>query len=125
MTGTPRTPWQQVAALAEHQRGLVTSRQAVLAGLSRDQCDHAVAAGGWRPLARGLFALPGSDPTWQRDALAACLLAGPSALAADLTAAALWGWCSPPLLPEVVVPAGHSSRTPLAKVHRRAVPMVD
>ena len=125
MSATPRTPWQQAAAVAEHQRGLITARQALLAGLSRDQCDHAVRVAGWHRLARGLFALPGSDPTWQRDALAACLLAGRLAVAADLTAAALWGWCSPPPLPEVAVPHRHSSRTPLVKVHRRDVPLVD
>ena len=125
MSAIPRTPWQQVAAVAEHQRGLITARQALLAGLSRDQCEHAAEVAGWQRLARGLYALPGSDPTWQRDALAACLLAGTLAVATDLTAAALWGWCSPPLLPEIAVPARHSGRTPLAKVHRRDVSLVD
>jgi hypothetical protein len=125
MNGIPRTPVQQAAVLGRRQHGLITAAQAVSVGLSHDQCEDAVRIAGWSRLARGLYALPGSVASWQRDAVAACLLAGTDAVASDLTAAALWGWCSAPLLPEVVVPLSQSHRSPLARVHRRNVPLVD
>lgn len=125
MQQVPRTPLQQVVAISRRQRGLVTAAQAVGAGFSHRRCEDAVRTAGWTRLARGLYALPGSVPTWERDAVAACLLGGADALATDLTAAALWGWCSAPPLPEVVVPPRQSHRSPLTLVHRRAVPLVD
>ncbi len=118
MSELPRTPWQRAAAVASSQRGLLTTEQARRAGLSDDQAERATAARGWVRLARGLYLLPGAPPSWERDALAAVLLAGLGAVTSHLTAAALWQWCVAPLLPHVLVPYGRSSRTRLAKVHR-------
>jgi hypothetical protein len=53
------------------------------------------------------------------------LLGGDDAVASTLTAAALWGWCSAPPLPEITVPRAQSHRTPLARVRRSTIPLVD
>jgi len=119
------TPWQRAAAVAAGQRGLLTSAQAIAAGLSEDQVLDARRRLGWQRLARGLYALPGSTPTWRREATAARLLAGDDALVSHVTAAALWGWCPPPVLPHVTVPRGQSHRSPRARVHRSDVAAVD
>lgn len=117
------TPLQRAARTAATQRGLLLLRQAVAAGLSDDQVERRARAEGWERIARGLYALPGSTPCWQRDALAACLLAGTGAAASFLTAAAAWSWCRPPLLPHVTVTVGNSTRTPLARIHRTRRPL--
>jgi hypothetical protein len=125
MARDPRTPRQLAASRAERQRGLLTAKQLTATGVSPAQAAYAAAVGGWTRLARGLYGLPGSTPSWERDALAACLLAGPDALAGLLTAAALWGWCRAPVLPYVAVPRSHSHRSPLGRIHRTDVPAVD
>jgi hypothetical protein len=114
----PRTPWQRAASVASSQRGLLTAAQGRAAGLSDDEIERATGTRGWIRAARGLYLLPGSSPSWERDALAAVLLAGADAVAAVLTAAALWRWCRAPLLPHVMVPPAKSHRSPLGKVHR-------
>jgi hypothetical protein len=103
----------------------LTTKQSIGTGLSAAQAAYAAAAAGWGRLARGLYALPGSAPSWERDALAACLLAGSDALASFLTGAALWTWCRAPVLPDVTVPRSQSHRSPLGHVHRSDVPSVD
>lgn len=58
-------------------------------------------------------------------ALAGCLLGGAGAVVSHHTALALHGLGPPPLLPHVAVPPSASGRTPLARIHRTAVPTVD
>lgn len=125
MARTPRTPRQLAADRAARQRGLLTTRQSIAAGVSGAQAAYAASVTGWGRIRRGLYALPGSAPSWERDALAACLLAGGDAIASFLTAAALWGWCRPPVLPHVTVPRSQSHRSPLGRIHRSDVPAVD
>ena len=125
MGRTPLTPLQRAGHIADRQRGLITLEQAVAAGLSDDQAARAVVAHGWTRLARGLYALPGSTRSWQRDAMAAVLLCGDDAVASHVTAAALWGWCAPPVLPHATAPRGSSTRTKLVRLHRSTVPARD
>lgn len=125
MASLPRTPLQRALALAQRQYGLLTTRDAVACGLSDDQVERFARSAGWQRLARGLYALPGSVPSWRRDAMGAVLLGGPHAVASHLTAAALWGLCRAPVLPHVLVPRSASSRTRLARVHRGPLPPVD
>lgn len=117
--------WQRATSVSERQRGLLTLQQAGAAGLSNDQVEYATDHRGWQRLERTLYCLPGSPSCWQRDALAAILLAGDQAVASHLTAAALWGWAQPPLLPHISVPPGRSNRTKLARVHRSVVAPID
>ena len=116
-----RTPLQRAATVAARQYSLLTTADAARCGLSKGQLSRLVGAAGWSRLATGLYALPGSRRSWQRDAMAAVLLCGPDALASHLTAAALWGWCTAPVLPHATVPRGRSTRTKLVRVHRSSV----
>lgn len=127
MARHPLTPIQRASRLAADQRGLIHIRQAVGAGLSDDQVEHLVAVAGWERIVRSLYAAPGSAPSWERDAMAACLLAGEGTLSSHLTGAALWHWCRAPVLPQVLVGPTHSTRTRHAKVHRsrRPIALVD
>lgn len=125
MGRAPRTPKQRAAGRAEDQRGLLTTSQARATGISRAQAAYAAGTSGWARLRRGLYALPGSAPSWERDAQAACLLAGDDAVASHLTAAALWGWCRAPTLPHVTVPRTQSHRSPLGRVHRSDIGGLD
>jgi hypothetical protein len=121
----PTTPLQRAAAVAARQYSLLTTRDARGCGLSYNQLTRLERECGWQRLSNGLYALPGSVPSWRRDVMAAVLLAGDDAVASHLTAAALWGLVPPPRLPHVTVPLQSSARTRLALVHRSAVPLVD
>ena len=121
----PTTPLQRAALVAARQYSLLTTRDARRCGLSNNQLTRFGRACGWHRLSNGLYALPGSVPSWRRDVMAAVLLAGDDAVASHLTAAALWGLIPPPRLPHVTVPLRSSARTRLARVHRAAVPLID
>ena len=81
MRGTPRTPMQ---ASGRHRRAPDAAahhaRRRCGAG-SVDGPGRAArcAVAGWRRLRDGLYVLPGSVPSWERDAIAGCLLAGADA----------------------------------------------
>ncbi len=77
-------------SLAESQHGLVTRVQALAAGLSDDMVDGRVRRGRLQRLARDVYRIPGSVPTWRQSLLAAILTAGPGAVASHRSAAALW-----------------------------------
>lgn len=67
-----RDPDQEATRIAARQLGLITHRQARhRAGLSAKQIRTRVASGLWRCVQRGVYAIDGSTPTWQRSALAA------------------------------------------------------
>ncbi|MDQ3573964.1 MAG: DUF559 domain-containing protein [Actinomycetota bacterium] len=76
--------------LAEHQDGLVTRAQALGAGLSDGVVDGRVRAERWQRMARDVYRVPGSAPTWRQSLLAAVLTAGAGAVASHQSAAALW-----------------------------------
>lgn len=116
---------QRAARIAASQHGLIAYDQAIAAGLSADQICHRCDSGVWHRVMRGVYAVAGAPAGWRRDALAPCLGARQSGLVSHLTAAALHGWCRPPVLPHVTVPAGASPRVPLAKVHRSATSLLD
>jgi len=78
------------AARARAQHGLITLEQAVdTAGLSTRQVQHLVEEGLWERLCRGLYRVAGSARTYEQRVLAACLAAGPTAVASHGSAARL------------------------------------
>lgn len=77
--------------VASRQRGLVTWDQAKGAGLSSKQIWRRVRAGRLVLVHPRVYRLPGPAPTWPTMVLAACLAAGPTAVASHRSAAALWG----------------------------------
>jgi hypothetical protein len=116
----------QVAAVAEGQEGAVSTKQLAKAGLSER---HARV---WvrherirRTAARGVFTMPGAEPTWKQ-ALWVALLAGPKAtVASHLSAAALRGLLPSPDVPHVTVPRAASGRFGGAVVHHATVASAD
>lgn len=112
-------PDRTLARHARRQHGLVTRAQALAAGMSPDRIDHRVRRGAWRRLAAGVFALVSSPATWRQRLLAACLAAGPFAVASHRSAAALFGLSGIPAgVVEIAVPRGRSHRSELAVVHQ-------
>ena len=116
----------RVAAVAERQQGAVSMKQLAQAGLSER---HARA---WvrnerlgRTGARGVFRMPGAEPTWKQ-AVWVAILAGPKAtVASHLTAAALRGLLPAPDVPHVTVPRAASGRFAGAIVHHATVAPAD
>lgn len=109
-------PDHAAARLAAKQHGLLSRADAIGVGLSDRQIRVRLASRGWNPVVRGVYALPGSSPGWQRDVHAACLATGGAA--SHISAAALHRLLDASMVPHVTVPASASARTPLARVHR-------
>ena len=78
-----------LAALAERQCGVVTTRQAVQTGLTVDQITAKVRFGRWRRMYRGVYATFSGEPTRLAQLWAAVLSAGPGAMLSHQTAAEL------------------------------------
>jgi hypothetical protein len=116
----------RVAKVAERQEGAVSTKQLAQVGLSERE------ARVWlrqerlrRTAARGVFRMPGAEPTW-RQSLWVAILAGPkTTVASHLSAAALRGLLPPPAVPHVIVPRGTSGRFSGAVVHHATVASAD
>ena len=78
-----------VAALALRQYGLFTRAQVVALGASPSFIDRRIRSSQWVVVAPGVYSLPEVERSWHRDLMAACLEAGPGALASHQAAAAL------------------------------------
>jgi very-short-patch-repair endonuclease len=82
-----------------------------------------VDAGAWRRLARGVFAVALVAESWRQRLHAACLSAGPAAVASHRAAGVLLGLDAVPHgLVELSVPAALAPRGTAAVVHRMADP---
>lgn len=101
------------------QYGVVTFAQATKGGLTPRMIQQRVESGRWRQIARGIYAITSSPPTW-RQQLAAVLLVPPRAVAAGRSAAHLHGFqgFGIPPRPEILVPRTGNARTKLARVER-------
>jgi len=81
---------RQIDILARRQLGLVSTRQLNELGFAKKARARAVASGRLIRFRRGVYQLPGRQPTWETAVMAAVLAAGPRAVASHLTAARLW-----------------------------------
>lgn len=86
--------WQRLAKVAGRQLGLVSLGQAAGLGLSERTVQWHAGRYGWMHLHAGVYALPGSVRSYERDALAALLAVGPRAAISHWTAASLAGLIS-------------------------------
>lgn len=77
--------------VAKRQFGLVTLKQANAAGISGPTISRLSRSGEWVRLLPGVYALPGSPPSWKRDLKAATLWAGPGTAVSHRSAARLLG----------------------------------
>ena len=110
-----------IAATAARQHGAFSRRQVGEAGGHVDAIARRVRSGRWQRLARDVFAVSGSAPTWRRALWAAHLEAGPTSVVARRSAARLFG------LPghesdviELLVPRGHDHRTSMSALRETA-----
>ena len=93
-----RTPDTHLAELAERQHGIFTRRQALEAGLSRDQLKRRRAKGLIVAVDFGVYRFSATPMTWHQRLIAPCL-AGP-AVASHRSAGLLWRF---PSMPEGIV----------------------
>jgi very-short-patch-repair endonuclease len=93
-----------IDTLARSQHGLVELGQARHQGLSRKEVRSRLARGSLRQVDAGVYATMGSPSTWEQSLTAACLAAGPRALASHRAAAVLWELIPTPAPVEIVVP---------------------
>jgi hypothetical protein len=80
-----------VTAVARAQYGLITFDQARAGGLSVRAVRHRLDSGRWDACHVGVYAVAGAPRSWEQRVLAACLAAGPGAVASHRCAAQLWG----------------------------------
>jgi len=101
----------QALAVAQTQHGVLTRRQLLVAGVSRETLRWRVGRD-WRLLLPGIYALQTGLPSQQQRLVAAQLLGGPGAWLAGSTAAALHGVraCHVRMPIRVLVPAPRRSR---------------
>jgi hypothetical protein len=81
-----------VAGYSASHHGVFGSAVLHELGATRRFADNRVANGRWVRLYEGVFRLAGAPRTWRGELLAACLAAGPCALASHRSAAELWKW---------------------------------
>ncbi len=108
----------ELAALAAVQEGLVTRPQA-RDHLTREQLKHRLATGRLVPVRWGIYRFAGVPATEWQELRAACLAAGPSAVASHRSAAVLWNM--PGVFsehPEVTVPWPQWPRLPGVRPHQ-------
>ncbi len=124
-----RLQQQQIDLLARRQLCLITARQLAETGLSDRSIARAVAAGRLVRFRRGVYLLPGHQPTWETAVMAAVLAAGEPAVASHLTAVRLWALepdrkAYPETAPEAAIhlSALRAVRLPGVSAHRRNVP---
>jgi hypothetical protein len=83
--------WAKLIAVARLHHHVVTVDQAVACGLAPATLWRRAAAEGWERLYPGVFALPGSTATHERQTSGALLAVGGKVAACRQTAAYLWG----------------------------------
>jgi very-short-patch-repair endonuclease len=107
-----------IAAIAGRQDGIVTRRQLLAAGVTRNEIDWRLQAGGLIPLYRGVFAAGHAAVADRGRIRAALLAAGANAAASHTTAAFLHKLLSTlPAVLHVTVPRRPPRQRPGLKIH--------
>lgn len=81
---------RELSRTARRQHGLLTLAQVVEAGGTRKAVSVRLAAGRWERVHPRVYRVAGAPETWEQRVLAACLSAGPDAVASHRAAARLW-----------------------------------
>jgi len=108
-----------VAGLASRQFGLFSRAQVLTAGGTASLIDRRLRSTRWSKVAEGVYGLPGWPGSWRRRLMAACLEAGPAAVASHQSAAALHRL---PTFPEspIVVMLAHGDHQRLGRHLRQS-----
>jgi len=113
-------PDEILDALAATQHGVVARDQLLAAGLTGRQVDLRRQAGRLAQLHAGVYLVRGHPPALAAQLTAACLAAGPGAVASHRGAAAVLGLDGIPPAVEISVPIGCGSQPAGVIVHRVA-----
>ena len=101
------------------QRGLITRRQALAAGMTDGAVRHLVHRGIWRRVQTGLYSLNGIPADWELDVLGAVLLAGEPSWASHYSSARLLGYANLADGPvEITIPLERRVRIAGVRAHR-------
>src|SRR5581483_6423710 len=110
---------RRLAPVARRQHGPFTRRQALQSGFSASSVQRNVAHGWWIDLHRGVYCDAVIPASLERDASAAVLACGPTAVVSHRTAGLLWSLDVPkPALPEVTVLPSGRARPVRVTVHK-------
>jgi hypothetical protein len=82
---------RQVGEYAESHHGLVGLEFLATLESWRNEVEWRLRSGRWSHRYDGVYRVAGAPPTWRGDVLAACMAAGPRAVASHRSAAELWG----------------------------------
>src|SRR5205814_5522155 len=115
---TLRSMDRVAARFAVHQRGLLTTDQAHQAGFTDKAIRHRVDTGRWGRMHPRVFRFAGSEAGWEQGLLAACMAAGPEAVASHRAAAVMWGIDGIEPVIEVTVTRDRRPRVRGAMIHR-------
>lgn len=109
-----------LGAIGASQYGLITMKQALDAGVSRDAVRRRVRAGALIQMCPGVFRVAGAPRSWQQRAMAASLWVGSNGGVGCAAAAALHrlDGFAPPVAIDIVTPRNLQSSQRLLKVHR-------
>ncbi len=100
------------------QHGLIRRSELRLLGVSAHVERAKTAKGEWERVGRRVIRLAGSPATPEQKLLAACLEAGPTALASHQSAAWLWGLAPGPDRPAITIGRNSPTRFEGVEVHR-------
>jgi hypothetical protein len=104
--------------LALRQHGVV-SREQVLAADGTDRTiERQLRLGRWERARGGIYVVGAAPPTWERDAIAATLAAGPGAHLTERSAARLWGLVERSGRMQLLIDGRRRVRLPDVDVHR-------
>ena len=121
MNGRMNDHHRAILDLAQAQHGVITRRQALEAGMSGHAVDGLLARGAWEVVFRGAFRMVGTRRTFDQTLIAACLAAGPGAVASHRSAAYLHGLAGLARWVEVTVPPTRQPRIRNVLVHRSSL----
>lgn len=111
-------PDRRIDEYASRQYGAFSLAQARRSGMTDNMIHPRLAAGAWVRLAAGVYAVASAPPKWERQ-VAAALLSRPRAIVGGSTAAHLHGFEGfNKGRPEIIVPTGANTRSPLAAVRK-------
>ena len=109
---------REISSIGRTQLGLITTEQ-VLGRLADHELEYLVRSGQLEPLRRGVYRFAGVPESWEQHVLAACIPAGPDAVASFGSAAALWGLRgSDRSSIEITVPGRRNPRLDAVVVHQ-------
>jgi hypothetical protein len=116
------TQARELQARFRAQHGLVTRAELRALGMTSRLERQQIESGEWELVGPTVVRLSGAPRTPEQDLLAACLWAGPSAVASHQSAAWLWGLWDFPRRHATTVARGVSARPRGADVHRPREP---